>query len=229
MQKRKYIAFKNRAIVLRKKGKTYGEIQEILGENIPKSTFSLWFQDIQLSAQQQEKIKRQAQLKSQNGLIIALASNKTKREKYLKSVENRVKHLKTIIENHDTAKIAIVMLYLGEGAKNRRGSMALGNSDPKIIGLFLKLMRQCYKIDETKFRCTLQCRADQNIKKLEKFWSKTPSIPLQQFYGARIDPRTIGKPTKKLDYKGVCKIDYFSADLYNELTKIAEVLTQQGL
>ena len=99
-----------------------------------------------------------------------------------------------------------------------------GNSDPSIISLFMSLLRYCYNIDESKFRCTLQCRADQNTKKLEKFWSQITKIPLSQFYKARVDPRTIDKPSKKLNYKGVCRIDYFSADLFIELKQIAEII-----
>ncbi|PIR44326.1 hypothetical protein COV23_00575 [Candidatus Wolfebacteria bacterium CG10_big_fil_rev_8_21_14_0_10_31_9] len=103
-----------------------------------------------------------------------------------------------------------------------------GNSDPNIIYLFLKLLRYCYDIDENKFRCTLQDRADQNIKKLEKFWRLVTKIPKKQFYKARIDPRTIGKISKKPEYKGVCVIDYFSADILNEFKKIVEVIYKNG-
>jgi len=90
--------------------------------------------------------------------------------------------------------------------------------------VFVDLMRKCYKIDESKFRCTVQCRADQNIKELEFFWSKTTDIPLKQFYKARVDKRTIGQISRKKDYKGVCRIDYFSSALDLELKYIAQVI-----
>jgi hypothetical protein len=121
-------------------------------------------------------------------------------------------------------KVVLTALYLGEGSKTRKGSLAFGNSDPYIISLFLNLLRKCYKIDEKKFRCTIQCRADQNIKNLEEFWTSVTKIPLVQFYKARIDPRTIGKPSKKLDYKGVCRIDCFSGEIYLELMQIPKII-----
>ena len=99
-----------------------------------------------------------------------------------------------------------------------------GNSDPNIIRLFLKLLRKCYDIKEDKFRCTLQARADQNIPVLETFWSKTTGIPLSQFYGARIDPRSFNSVSKKKDYKGVCRINYFSGHVYNELRIITDII-----
>lgn len=220
----KFNALKSRAIYLRKKGKTYKDIRKELDKNIAKSTISYWCKNIILSDKQKNKIERIMKENTARGRLKALEINKINRKKYLESVENRVKHLGKLIENKDIAKIAIAMIYLGEGSKTRRGSLMLGNSDPDIIRLFLHLLRFCYDINESKFRCTLQARADQHIKKLEKFWSITTNIPLAQFYKARIDPRTIGKISKKNDYKGVCRIDYFSADIYTELMKIAEII-----
>ena len=223
--KRQYIIFKNKAISLRKNGKTYGEITKILNKPIPKSTLSLWFKNITLSAKQKKRITKSVILKLAISRKKSLATNKKKRGDYLKSVENRIGHLRHTIKNKDVAKIALAMLYLGEGTK-KGSSLIFGNSNPVIIKLFTKLLRYCYNINENKFRCTLQCRADQNIKDLEKFWSEITNIPLSQFYKAQIDPRTIGKPSKKLDYKGVCRIDYFSADLFNEIMKIAEIINK---
>src|SRR3989344_8494120 len=215
--KSRYYQFKNEVILLRKSGKTYGEICKIIGQPIPKSTLSEWFKNISLSKKQQKKIENNVYNNIKRARKKALITNKNKRRLYLESIAHRIKHLKVLTFNKNVAKIIIAMLYLGEGSKTQRGSLMFGNSDPKIIALFLRLLRYCYDIDENKFRCTLQCRADQNIGALERFWSKTTDIPLNQFYKARVDQRTVGKKSKKLDYKGVCRIDYFSADLFNEI------------
>lgn len=211
------VNLKNKVIKLRKDGKTYGEIIRAVGKNIPKSTLSDWCSGILLSQLQNLRIDKRKEANIRRGRIIALAVNKERRNNYLKSVEKRVEHLPHLLTNKDVAKIVLTTLYLGEGSKHRDGSLSLGNSDPKIIELFLSLLRSTYNIDEKKFRCTVQCRADQNTKALEKFWMSTTRIPAKQFYKTRIDPRTIGQKSRKPEYKGVCKIDYFSADLYNEL------------
>lgn len=212
------------AVKLRKEGKTYGEIQNILNVKIPKSTLSNWCKDISLSFQHKLRIDKCILESAKKGRAIALAVNRARREDYLKSIEKRVSYLGRLMKDKDIAKISLAMLYLGEGSKGYRKSLMLGNSDPETISLFLKLFRYCYTINESKFRCTLQCRADQNIIKLETFWSEITKIPLTQFYRARIDPRTIGKKSKKPYYKGVCRIDYFSADILNEILKIVELL-----
>lgn len=219
---------KKEATALRKTGKTYSEIIKKLKVPIPKSTLSLWCKNIIFSSKHRERIAEIIKKNLDRGRSIVLISNKIKREKYLQEVYSRVSHLGRLIKNKDIAKISLAMLYLGEGAKTRN-SIMLGNSDPAIISLFLRLLRYCYKIDEGKFRCTLQCRADQDIQRLEKFWSDITSIPPNKFYKARVDPRTIGKISKNPEYKGVCRIDYFSADIFNELTKVIEALNKTGL
>lgn len=219
------LKLKKEVIQLRKCGKTYGEIQKILGTPIPKSTLSDWCSGVNLPKEYQDRIKKLVLDNASKGRKVALIVNQIKRKKYLKSLIDRNKHLAKTLENKDIAKITLAMLYLGEGTKNlKRGSLMFGNSDPFIISLFLHLLRNCYEIDESKFRCTLQCRDDQNIKKLEKFWSKITNIPLSQFYKARIDARTIGKKSKKPDYRGVCRIDYFSAEIFLELMQIPKII-----
>ncbi len=219
-----YYYLKPRVLSLRRQGKTYGEIRKDLNNPIPKSTLSNWCNNISLPREYRKKIKELTLINSRRGRVIALAVNKIKRQKYLDSVAKRNEHLAVLLKNRDVAKVVLATLYLGEGSKTHRGSLMFGNSDPMIIDMFLTLLRYCFPVDEKKFRCTLQCRADQNIEKLNKFWSKITKIPLSQFYKARIDSRTIGKPSKKPDYKGVCRIDYFSADAYIELMQIPKII-----
>lgn len=227
--KSKYYLLKSKVGVLRKSGKTYGEIRKILKENIAKSTLSYWCRNIFLTEKQKKRIARIVLRNIKIGREKALSINKARREQYLKTVINRNIHLKNLLKNKDIAKITLATLYLGEGSKDiKRGYLYFGNSDPFIIDLFLNLIRGCYNINESKFRCTLQCRADQHIKKLENFWSKTTKIPLSQFYKTRIDPRTIGKKSEKPNYKGVCRIDYFSADILNELLSIPKIIHKMG-
>lgn len=220
----RYIKYKNKAVKFRNSGNTYGEIISKLNVKIPKSTLSVWFSNIKLSKEAKKKRDNIIKTKIKTSYLNALRAIREKREIYLEKVEDRIFHLKKLKNNKDVAKIILAVLYLGEGGKTRKSSLMLGNSDPKIIKLFLDLLRKCYEIDEKKFRCTLQCRADQDILELEKFWSKVTSISPSQFYKARIDARTIGKKSKKPEYKGVCRIDYFSADVYNEIKKIIELI-----
>lgn len=99
-----------------------------------------------------------------------------------------------------------------------------------MIKLFIALLRRCYQIDEAKFRLTLQCRADQQQSRLLRFWGDTTQIPITQHYKPIIDKRSIGKPTQKPEYKGVCVIEYFDVNLQCELQFLGEYLgTNQAI
>ena len=214
---------KKRAIELRRLGKSYGEINNFLNAKIPKSTLSHWFRNIYLSEKQKNRINLLTLDRINTARVKAIAVNKAKRNNYLKHIREKVVHLPIFLNNKDVAKTALGMLYLGEGSKTRRGALMFGNSSPDIIKLFLKLLRNCYDIDESKFRCTVQFRADQNPKILEEYWSYITKISKSHFYKTSVDMRTVGKPSRKPEYKGVCRIDYFSADIYNELIILCDL------
>lgn len=158
----------------------------------------------------------------------AVIANRVKRQAYLDSVSASNQYLVNVIKNKDTAKVALAMLYLGEGGKSwQKASLYFGNSNPDVIKLYLKLLRYCYTIDKSKFRCTVQCRADQDIDSLQRFWIHITGVPNRQFYQAQIDKRTIGKSTMKPDYKGVCRIDYLSAHLFTDIMQAIKII-QEG-
>lgn len=224
MRRRQFIHLKARALALRRQGKTYQDINAILGVIIPKSTLSTWLHELFLTEGELEAIRASQVHHIKRGAEKAAIVKRFRKELMMRDIKERNFYLRDVLCGPDTAKIGLAIFYLCEGGKRSGGYCSFGNSDPHIISLFLELLRGSYQLDESKFRCTVQCRADQDQKVLATFWSSITKIPLRQFYAARIDKRTIGKPTQKLDYKGVCKVDYFSAAIYNELKIIGDLL-----
>lgn len=216
------IRLREKVIELRRKGRTYLEIQKSLRTSIPKSTLSYWCRDVKLPKEYQERINKIISNKAQKGRAIALIVNKVKRERYLKSLFDRNKYLDKFLTNQDIAKIALAMLYLGEGAKWRshRG-LQLGSSDPEIIKIYVRLLERCYDIKKEKLRARISYRADQNIEELTNFWSGIIGISKNHFYKTKPDPRTKGRKTKKENYKGVCVINYAGTEIQLELDIIA--------
>jgi len=211
---------------LREAGETYGEIRQHLELLIPKSTLSEWCKDVKLPTSYARRIADLNLNNLNKGRLIAHEINKIKREEFFKGLE--LKNLPTSlkIKNSETAKIALAMLCLGEARKYtpKGGTFSLGSSDPRIIIIFLELLKICFNFNLEKVRCTVQCRADQDTKKLEAYWQNATKVPKRLFYKARIDPRTIGKPTKKKNYKGVLKIDYFDTKVHLELESLAQLI-----
>lgn len=214
---------KKRAVFLRKQGETLAEISIALLHHVSKGTLSNWLKGVEMSSTAQKRLHQ----KSNKYLHLARASarqvNSAKRKIYLESLRNENKEIIFLIQKKNVAKIALAMLYLGEGGK-QGGSVSFSNSNPEVIRIFLGLLRAAYVLEEKKFRVTVQCRVDQSKEKLEVFWKRVTQIPLSQFYHAQIDKRSLGKVTIKKRYKGVCRIDYFSAHVFNELRIIVELI-----
>lgn len=217
---------KTRACDLRKKGKTYSEIRRILGIQVPQATLSYWLSDIALRKKHKKRIALINSRNLANGREIRIKQRKELRKRDLCTLKDEFREpIRTLTIQQ--RKLLLAIFYLGEGGKlPHRAGVMLGNSDPKVIKIFLNLMRSAYPIDESKFRCTIQCRADQNVENLEKFWSKAVKIPRRNFLKAQIDKRTIGRPTRKKEYLGVLRIDYYSANIFHELMSLADIFSE---
>ena len=214
----------DKARKLRMRGRTYSEINKLLGVNVSKPTYNYWFRDLVLPDSYFRKIERL----NKNAIRMAQKVNREKLGLRLERFKAKNKHLALQID-HQVGKLLLAMLYLCEGSKypSHRG-LRFGSSHPAMMRLFIALLRNCFKVDESKIRGELQCRADQNTKQLQKFWSQVTGIPLSSFYPARVDKRTENKPTKKKDYKGVFVINYFDVDVQVELQFLGEYLGEVG-
>ncbi len=216
---------KEQAIALRLKGFQYREIQETLGVAVPKGTLSGWFKGVVLDDAAKARLERVKISPLALNRRRAVAANKAIRAEYFARIRESNHYLLTECSCEVVNKVALTMLYLGEGAKNPRfGAVRFANSDPEVIKLFLKLFTNYYIIDEVKLRCTVQGRADQDPGSLIEYWSQVTSIPYDRFYPARLDKRTEGKPTLRTDYMGVCVVQYHSAPVLYDLLISADIL-----
>lgn len=218
------LLLKQKVKELRKKGKTYSEINKELNIVMPKNTLSYWCKGVILPSWYLKKIKHLNIESLKKARVASLKINKEKRRKYLTLLlKKNTDSIKKI--NISTQKLLLSILYLGEGAKYISAPcLTLGNSNPLIIKFYLKLLKNCYTIDKSKFRGRIQCRFDQNIKALESFWINITGIEKKQFYPTYVDRRTIGKPTLKKNYNGVCTIHYFDAKIQIELELLAKLI-----
>ncbi|MCX6727038.1 MAG: hypothetical protein NTY75_04530 [Candidatus Shapirobacteria bacterium] len=214
---------------LRKLGKTYTDINRILKISIPKSTISGWCHNISLPPDYQDKIAKLNASNLIHAQKIAWKVNKTHRNRYLDTIKEKNIPIAKNIQETSTGLIALAMLCLGEASKSKtkHKSFSLGSSDPRIIIIFLALLKRFEEFKKEKLRCTVQCRADQDIKKLEKYWYGVTKISKKYFYPARIDPRTVNKPTQNKDYMGVLVIDYYDRKIQLILESLADIVYNQ--
>ena len=209
---------------LRANGYSYREISKRL--DIPRSTIVSWCTNVVLSdralARHAELVARQLEVARATSAVV----RKNGRLVRVTEAEHRAARSGPFLASASSKRGVLGALYLAEGTKRSSGAATFGNSNPEIVRLYLLLLRECFKLDEAKFRCTVQVREGQDVNELEAFWSEATDIPLSQFYKARVDSRGSGKVLRKPDYKGVCRIDYMSTNLLYELLAIGRILTK---
>ncbi len=207
---------------LRSSGMTYEEIQIEVGY-IPKSSLTYICRGIVMDGDYMQKIK-QANIEHL-GRARLLAGDKIKqiREGGLNKILEEARRVVSSGDKIDGDKVSLAMLYLGEGRKSRSYSgLSLGGSDPVTLKIYLGLLKNCYGVDISVIKAAVQYRADQQLEELVQYWSNELGLSKSQFYSTRPDPRTIGKPTIRPGYMGVCVITCRGANIQVELSMIAE-------
>lgn len=89
------------------------------------------------------------------------------------------------------------------------------NSDPKLISLFLILLRESFVLDEKKFRCSLHLHEYHREKKQLDYWSKITHIPRSQFY--KVHHKISGGKRIHEQYQGCLTLYYHDSLLAKEL------------
>jgi len=74
-----------------------------------------------------------------------------------------------------------VGLFLGEGSKKNKFNVALANSTPQILQLFLKFLREICGVEERKIKAALNIFNDVDSKEVVNFWSKMTKIHINRF------------------------------------------------
>ncbi len=216
----KWYNLKHEALRLRKQGKSLPYIHLKLG--IPKSTLSYWFKNVTLSQTQKDKLHRDWQdalTKARKGAVLWHNKEKAKR---LKSAEIDGLSLLKEIDMNDAkiTELALAILYLGEGTK-AKSETGMGSSDPLILKFFITCLRKIYRVPESKIKCELHLRADQDPSKMIEFWSKELRVSRDNFTKPYLDKRTEGKMTYD-SYKGVCLIRCGQVAIQRKLVYIAK-------
>lgn len=88
---------------------------------------------------------------------------------------------KNLTQREQQLKIAGLMLYWAEGAKKLPDKVDFANSDPLMIKVFIKFLRQIYQVNESRIRCLVYCYPSHDINYLHTYWSTIVKIPSSQF------------------------------------------------
>jgi len=173
---------KGQAILLRKNGESYNNIRKILGLK-SKGTLSNWFKNIKLSKKSLELLEKNNKLAHERGLFTANENRKFRIENENQEAFSGGQNCIQSLSQKDLLLIGTV-LYWGEGAKSERGSVALNfsNSDPDMVSVFMRFIREILKIPEERIRAGIHIYPSISEDEAKKFWSKITKLPKERFY-----------------------------------------------
>ncbi|OGN33908.1 MAG: hypothetical protein A3I39_01450 [Candidatus Yanofskybacteria bacterium RIFCSPLOWO2_02_FULL_47_9b] len=166
---------KNLARSLRGGGYSYAEIQKFV--NASKATLSYWFRDLKLSDAQLERLQK----KRAEAIKVG---TKNRSENVLRAIEQI-----EMAAGKDIGKISKrelwlmgLMLYWRHQNKNDiRKGVSFTSSDPDLIRLFLKWLKEVGQIDKKEVAFDLFLGRPKDKKKALDFWSVETGFPLVSF------------------------------------------------
>ena len=171
---------REKAIKLRKRGLSYSEILKEIP--VAKSTLSLWLRSVGLAKKQRQRL-------TEKKLAAALRGAKAKRDYRLaitKKIKEKAKNEIGQLSDRELWLIGTA-LYWAEGAKQKENNISqkvkFSNSDPAMIKVFLKWLRNICKISNSNinFRIALHKTAKNKLKEVQKCWSNITGFPINNF------------------------------------------------
>lgn len=189
---------KERAIDLRKEGKSYNEISAELG--MSNSTLSKWFygldflEDIKSSLIKRnilESTERMRTLNKVRGVGLEAVYEIAEKEALDDLIEYK----------NNPLFLSAISLYWGEGDKLSRNQTRLTNTDPQMIRIFMEFLTVICKVPKSKIRLALFIYSDLDDDECKKFWGEVTKITA--FHKTQVLPSR--HKTKRLPY-GVCTV-----------------------
>ena len=197
---------KERAIALRKQGKTYVDILRAVP--VAKSTLALWLKEANLSAAENQKFTEAKRLASLRG-------GQAKKNQRIERQESLISKSKSEVGNLSKRELFLVgvALYWAEGSKEKDHSpgspLRFANGDPYMIKLFLKWLQN---VDVKKERICFDIYLHDNnryrVSEVVKYWVNNTGFSKKLFkvYYKKDIPKTKRKNIGPDTYFGLVRI-----------------------
>lgn len=192
---------RQKAINLRREGKTYSEIKEIL--KIPKSTLSGWLARTYFT---EEELVRLKEKRISKRLLAIEKTRLTKRKKRDQRIQDQLSKQTSYWKKMTKRELELcgIFLYWGEGDKRLNGPISVNNTDPQVMKFVNYWMLNILKIPKEKIKAILHLYSDMDIKKETLFWSRELNIPVSQFCNAYIKKSKFSELTHRGFGHGTC-------------------------
>jgi hypothetical protein len=216
------LAEKHEAIGLRKKGNSYSEIMEKI-PNISKSTLSGWLKNIELTSVQKDRLLSKVKIGSEKSRLLGSLKNKENAERRILMIQQEAERQYRALYRNPLFKIGLC-LYWAEGAKKSRAFQFI-NSDPEMIKLMLRWLRQVLRVDCREIKIRLFIHEIYAHENCELFWSNISGISAESFYKTVYKP-TIHQHKKNPNYKGCCRLDISKSEIYWKIVRWQKMMIE---
>jgi hypothetical protein len=209
---------KEKAIQLRKLGKSYREIRALL--LVSKASLSLWLRDYPLSA------KKMRELRDFNVKRIEHYQETRRRQRDIKLAEiYKTEKARILPLSRNELLIAGLFLYWGEGSKSTLSNyVAFSNTDPAMIVFFIKWLEH-FGCERNKLVIRMHFYKDMDIVKETNYWAKTLRISNSQFKKPYIKESKFSSISYKRGFgHGTCNVLVYDAMLGKKIMMGLKVL-----
>jgi len=194
-----------RIISLRKKGKTYGEIVNIL--KLPKSTVAWWLRGgVKIPKSLEKQMLERSRKKWRNNINeFNKVYAKIRSEEAARIREDIKKKASKEIKNLSKKDLQLIgcALYWAEGTKKNRWHVCFSNSDSEIIRIMMRFFREICKIPDEKIKARIHLYPQMDQQKTTNYWKKITALPKKNFNKSQIQVSRASKskrPRNTLPY-----------------------------
>ncbi len=200
---------KFKAVKLRRSGLSYKEISKQM--TVSKSTLSIWLRDIELTDEQKSRL-----INKMDRVRYEVARRKVAdRMRRTRDIISEAKKEVDLLSKNPLFFIGVA-LYWAEGAKNSTESVKFANSDPAMIVLIMKWLREICMVPESKFRVHIHMHDLHSRSDINSYWSKLTGIRKGQFYKPYIKHTSLGQ-RRNILYNGTCSIIVSDKKLFRRI------------
>lgn len=159
---------KVRAFELRKEGKTYNQIRDIL--NVSKGTLSFWFSNFDWS-RDIHALNHKTNYSPEKVRAMHAARRQLLDEHYKLAEKEALQEYKQ--HKNESLFISGLMLYAGEGDKSfNNGQVRIANADPTIVLVFKRFLECYYPHFRSNIRLSLLLYPDLSPQECIDWWRK---------------------------------------------------------
>jgi len=165
---------------LRKEGMSIADIAQCVGKS--KSTVSYWCRNIVLTSEQIKAL--QIKSKAAGARQFILLGEEKRKARLQRELASRERGLQDVgnLSKRDLFLLGLG-LYWGEGYKHGNGELGFTNSDPQMILVFIKWLKEVYSVGKQDLilRVSINQVHREREREVIRYWKKLLSVSSSQF------------------------------------------------